>query len=107
MAKVQFLNRLRLAPSPAPIPTPPPVLTPIAPVQNSDQRSVSFPRGPAPGSRLSAEFVREIGRFAYFWGRGLELAAGASGAVLLYIRAYWPVAPINEGHWTPPAVVPA
>lgn len=25
----------------------------------------------------------------------------------LYIRAYWPLAPIGEGSWTPPAVVPA
>jgi hypothetical protein len=25
----------------------------------------------------------------------------------LYIRAYWPLPPIQEGRWTPPAVVPA
>ena len=25
----------------------------------------------------------------------------------LYIRAYWPLPPIQEGQWTPPPVVPA
>jgi len=67
MAKVQFLNRLRLAPAPAPVPRPLPAIAPIAPVQNADQRRLSFPRGPAPGSRLGVDFVREIGRFAYLW----------------------------------------
>jgi hypothetical protein len=36
-------------------------------VQDANQRNLNFPRGPAPGSRLSADFVREIGRFAYLW----------------------------------------
>jgi hypothetical protein len=67
MSKVQFLNRLRLAPAPAPVPRPLPALAPIAPVQNADQRRLSFPRGPAPGSRFGVDFVREIGRFAYLW----------------------------------------
>ena len=28
------------------------------------------------------------------------------GPFSLYIRAYWPLKPIAEGRWTPPAVVP-
>ena len=29
------------------------------------------------------------------------------GAFSLYIRAYWPLPPIQKGRWTPPPVVPA
>jgi hypothetical protein len=29
------------------------------------------------------------------------------GDFSLYIRAYWPLEPIQQGQWTPPAVVPA
>ena len=29
------------------------------------------------------------------------------GPFSLYIRAYWPLPPIAEGHWTPPPVIPA
>jgi hypothetical protein len=29
------------------------------------------------------------------------------GDFSLYIRAYWPLPPIQQGEWTPPAVVPA
>ncbi|HEX7531634.1 MAG TPA: hypothetical protein VF340_00205, partial [Methyloceanibacter sp.] len=122
MAKVQFLNRLRLAPAPAPRPLP--ALAPIAPVQNADQRRLSFPRGPAPGSRLGVDFVREIGRFAYLWAwpmvnvytrytslrriwRPIEdevsnWLPAPRGEFSLYIRAYWPLTPIAEGSWTPP-----
>ena len=67
MAKVQLLQRLRLVPAPAPDPVPRPSPKPISAVQDADTRILSFPRGPAPGSRLSADFVREIGRFAYLW----------------------------------------
>ncbi len=28
----------------------------------------AIPPGPVPGSKLTPEFVREIGRFAYLWG---------------------------------------
>ena len=28
------------------------------------------------------------------------------GDFSLYIRAYWPLEPIQQGQWTPPAVVP-
>ena len=68
MAKVQLLQRLRLVPAPAPDSLPRPSPKPISSVQDADTRILSFPRGPAPGSRLSPEFVREIGRFAYLWG---------------------------------------
>ena len=67
MAKVQLLERLRLVPAPAPDPVPRPSPKPISAVQDADTRILSFPRGPAPGSRLSANFVREIARFAYLW----------------------------------------
>ena len=67
MAKVQLLQRLRLVPAPASDPVPRPSPKPIAAVQDADTRILSFPRGPAQGSRLSPDFVREIGRFAYFW----------------------------------------
>jgi hypothetical protein len=67
MAKVQLLQRLRLVPAPAPDPVPRPSPKPISAVQDAGTRILSVPRGPAPGSRLSADFVREIGRFAYLW----------------------------------------
>jgi len=68
MAKVQLLHRLRLVPGPAPIvATPAPTAKPIAPVQDADRRTLSFPRGPAPGARFTPDYVSEIARFAYFW----------------------------------------
>jgi hypothetical protein len=37
-------------------------------VENGKDRcAVSLPRGPVPGTRLTQDFVREIGRFAYVW----------------------------------------
>ena len=101
MAKVQIFNRLRLAPSSAPVLTPPPVLTPIAPVQDADQRSLNFPRGPAPGSRLSAEFVGEIGRFAYFWAWPMVNVYNRFTSLKriwrpILIGGIAPVAPINH-----------
>jgi len=68
MAKVQLLHRLRLVPGPAPIvATPAPTAKPIAPVQDADRRTLSFPRGPASGARFTPDYVSEIARFAYFW----------------------------------------
>jgi len=68
MAKVQLLHPLRLVPGPAPIvATPAPTAKPIAPVQDADRRTLSFPRGPAPGARFTPDYVSEIARFAYFW----------------------------------------
>jgi hypothetical protein len=68
MAKVQLLHRLRLVPGPAPIvATPAPTAKPIAPVQDADRRTLSFPRGPARGARFTADYVREIALFAFFW----------------------------------------
>ena len=58
MAKVQLLRRVKLAPSPA-VRAPISTLKPIAPVQDADQRSLSFPCGPAPGTRLTPDYVRE------------------------------------------------
>src|SRR4029079_9904561 len=65
---VQLLHRLRLVPGPAPIgATRAPPASPIAPVQDADRRTLSFPRGPAPGARFTPDYVSEIARFAYFW----------------------------------------
>jgi hypothetical protein len=36
-------------------------------VQDADRRTLSFPRGPAPGARFTPDYVSEIARFAYFW----------------------------------------
>jgi hypothetical protein len=101
MAKVQFVNRFRLAPSAAPVFIPPPVLTPIAPVQDADRRSLSFPRGPAPGSRLGVDFVREIGRFAYLWAWPMVNVYNRFTSLRriwrpILIGCIAPVAPINH-----------
>jgi hypothetical protein len=39
----------------------------VLPVPDVDQRNPTLPGGPAPGSRLGADFVRAVGRFAYLW----------------------------------------
>ena len=101
MAKVQLLQRLRLVPAPAPDPLPRPSPKPISSVQDADTRILSFPRGPAPGSRLSPEFVREIGRFAYLWGWPLVNMFNRYTSFKrlwrpLLIGGIAPVAPINR-----------
>jgi hypothetical protein len=101
MAKVRLLRRLRLVPSPAPVRAPISTLKPIAPVQDSDQRSVSFPRGPAPGTRLTPAYVREIGRFAYFWAWPMVNVFNRYSSFKrlwrpLLIGGIAPVAPINH-----------
>jgi hypothetical protein len=102
MAKVQLLQRLRLVPAPLPDPVPPPLAKPIAPVQDADKRILSFPRGPAPGSRLSPDFVREIGRFAYLWAWPLVndynryISFRRIKTRTLLIGGVAPVAPINH-----------
>ncbi|HET9934881.1 MAG TPA: DUF1254 domain-containing protein [Methyloceanibacter sp.] len=40
----------------------------------------AIPQGPIPGSKLTADFVREIGRFAYLWG--------------------WPLVNVYNRYWT-------
>jgi hypothetical protein len=100
MAKVQLLRRLRLAPSPA-VRAPISTLKPIAPVQDADQRSLSFPCGPAPGTRLTPDYVREIGRFAYFWAWPLVNVFNRYTSFKrlwrpLLIGGIAPVAPINH-----------
>ena len=100
MAKVQLLQQLRLVPAPAPIPFPVPP-KPISSVQDADTRILSFPRGPAPGSRLSPEFVREIGRLAYLWGWPLVNMFNHYTSFKrlwrpLLIGGIAPVAPINH-----------
>ena len=101
MAKVQLLQRLRLVPAPAPDSLPRPSPKPISSVQDADTRILSFPRGPAPGSRLSPEFVREIGRFAYLWGWPLVNVFNRYTSFKrlwrpLLIGGIAPVAPINH-----------
>jgi hypothetical protein len=86
---------------PSPHPAPAPLLKPIAPVQDADQRSLSFPRGLAPGTRLSPEFVREIGRFAYLWAWPLVNVFNRYNSFKrvhrpLLIGGIAPVAPINH-----------
>lgn len=44
------------------------------------QRAGAIPTGPAPGSRLTEDYVREIGRFAYLWA--------------------WPLVNIYNRYWT-------
>lgn len=66
-----------------------------------DTRILSFPRGPAPGSRLSPDFVREIGRFAYLWAWPLVNVFNRYTSFqriktqTLLIGGVAPVAPIN------------
>jgi hypothetical protein len=101
MAKVQLLQRLRLAPAPAPDSLPRPSPKPISSVQDADTRILSFRRGPAPGSRLSPDFVREIGRLAYLWGWPLVNVFNRYNSFKrlwrpLLIGGIAPVAPINH-----------
>jgi hypothetical protein len=100
MARVQLLHRLRLVPSPARAPRPTPALKPIAPVQDADIRTLSFPRGPAPGTRLTPDYVREIARFAYLWAWPLVNVFNRYTSFQrirrpLLIGGIAPVAPIN------------
>ncbi len=99
MAKVQFLHRLRRVPGPALVASPEP--QPIAPVQDADARNLLFPRGPAPGTRLTPEYVREIGRFAYFWAWPLVNVFNRYVSFQrvprpLLIGGIAPVAPVNH-----------
>ncbi|MET0157487.1 MAG: DUF1254 domain-containing protein, partial [Methyloceanibacter sp.] len=55
---------------------PVPVSEPIAIVRAAG----AIPQGPIPGSKLTADFVREIGRFAYLWG--------------------WPLVNVYNRYWT-------
>jgi len=61
----------------------------------------AIPTGPAPGSRLTQEFVREIGRFAYFWTWPLVDVFNRYNSFKrvhrpLLIGGIAPVAPINH-----------
>ena len=102
MAKVQLLHRLRLVPGPAPIvATPAPTAKPIAPVQDADRRTLSFPRGPAPGARFTPDYVSEIARFAYFWAWPLVNVFNRYIAFKrvrrpILVGGIAPVAPINH-----------
>lgn len=68
----QLLQRLGLATRAVPLSAPAPIMT-------SPERG-SIPGGPAPGSKLTPDFVREIGRFAYLWA--------------------WPLVNIYNRYWT-------
>jgi hypothetical protein len=59
MSFAALLERLGLRPRVVASSPPAPILASRVPG--------AIPTGPAPGSRLTQEFVREIGRFAYFW----------------------------------------
>ncbi|MGC1178569.1 MAG: DUF1214 domain-containing protein [Methyloceanibacter sp.] len=61
MFAANLLKWLGLAPSAASRPAP------IGQDVRPGQSSAEFPLGPAPGTRLTSDFVREIGRFAYVW----------------------------------------
>jgi hypothetical protein len=76
-------------------------LQPIALVQDAEQRPLTFPRGPAPGTRLTPEYVREIGRFAYFWAWPMVNVFNRYTSFKrlwrpLLIGGIAPVAPINH-----------
>jgi hypothetical protein len=98
----QLLQRLRIVPSRERA-FAPPDLKPIAPtLRDSDDRTLRFPRGPAPRTRLSPDFVREIGRHAYFWAWPLVnvynryVAFQRIKTKTLLIGGIAPVAPINR-----------
>ena len=89
-------------PGPAPIvATPAPTAKPIAPVQDADRRTLSFPRGPAPGARFTPDYVSEIARFAYFWAWPLVNVFNRYIAFKrvrrpILVGGIAPVAPINH-----------
>jgi hypothetical protein len=62
---------------------------------------LSFPRGPAPGTRLTPEYAREVARFAYFWAWPLVNVFNRSTAFHrirrpILVGGIAPVAPINH-----------
>jgi len=68
MSLAALLERLGLRPRVIAVPT------------KASQRSGAMPAGPVPGSRLTEEFVREVGRFAYVWA--------------------WPLVNVYNRYWT-------
>lgn len=72
MILAALLERFGLRPRVTTLPSPAPIM--------ASAQSGAVPTGPAPGSRLTPEFVREIGRFAYVWA--------------------WPLVNIQNRHWT-------
>ena len=80
----------------------PRVIAPPPPTNRIRARTGAMPAGPAPGSRLTPEFVREIGRFAYLWAWPLvnvynrySFKAGSRRRPFS-IGGVAPVAPINH-----------
>jgi hypothetical protein len=95
MFAANFFKRLRAAPSAAPKPMP------IGGGVPKDASSAGFPRGPAPGTRLTPDFVREIGRFAYVFAWPLVNVFNRYTAFRRVIRprllgGIAPIAPINH-----------
>jgi hypothetical protein len=95
MSLAVWLRRFGLGPNA----TPPP--TGIAQGRPLASSPASFPQGPPPGSRLSPEFVAEIGRFAYVFGWPLMNIYNRYTAIQRVWRprlvgGIVPVAPINH-----------
>ncbi|HET7211579.1 MAG TPA: hypothetical protein VFI85_07540, partial [Methyloceanibacter sp.] len=76
--------------------TPPPLPIEIARAEGA------IPPGPIPGSKLTPEFVREIGRFAYLWGWPLVnvynrfWTEGWVKTQTFLVGGVAPIAPINH-----------
>jgi len=101
MAKVQILQRLRQVAAPSPTFVPRPV--PSAHVQEfrKVRESVTLPRGPIEGFRLSEALTRDIARLAYFWAWPMVNVYNRYVSVQrvprpLLIGGIAPVAPINR-----------
>ena len=96
MSLRSFIERLGFAPSPPPPPMP------IGQGARPSGQPAVFPTGPAPGTRLTPDYVREIARFAYLWAwplvniynRYTSLKRVKTRALL--IGGIAPVAPINQ-----------
>jgi hypothetical protein len=75
---------------------------PIAASPDGSGRQAFFPPGPVPGSRLTPDYVREVGRFAYLWAWPLVNVFNRHKALrpirtkTLLVGGIAPVAPINR-----------
>jgi hypothetical protein len=90
-----FLKRLGL------VPRRPLAPVPIAHASDGSQGAVSFPRGPAPGTRLTPDYVRLVGRFAYVFAWPMVNVFNRYTAFKRVIRprligGIAPIAPINH-----------
>lgn len=78
------------------------VIPPPAPIMASAGAIPAIPAGPAPGSKLTPDFVREVGRFAYLWAWPLVniynryTSMRPLKARMFLVGGIAPVAPINR-----------